>query len=83
MDDKVRELERLIEGILTSYKEVVQENENLYKELSVAIEKINKLEQEKKEIQKLLQNNEEVINKLILRVKDLMKILEVSEDEKS
>ncbi len=82
MDDKVRELERLIEGILTSYKEVVQENENLYKELNIAIEKINRLEQEKREIQMLLQNNEEIINKLILRVKDLMKILEVSEDEK-
>lgn len=81
MVDKVDELERLIEGLITSYSELKRENEKLWQELNRAIERISELEKEKSELERLLRNNEEVINKLIIRVKDLMKILEVSDHE--
>ncbi|ODN30841.1 hypothetical protein [Fervidobacterium thailandense] len=81
MMDKVDELERLIEGLVTSYSELKRENEKLWQELNRAIERISELEKEKSELERLLRNNEEVINKLIIRVKDLMNILEVSDHE--
>lgn len=81
MVDKVDELERLIEGLITSYSELKRENEKLWQELNHAIERISELEKEKSELERLLRSNEEVINKLIIRVKDLMNILEVSDHE--
>uniref|UniRef100_A0A7C4W3F7 Cell division protein ZapB n=1 Tax=Fervidobacterium thailandense TaxID=1008305 RepID=A0A7C4W3F7_9BACT len=81
MVDKVDELERLIEGLITSYSELKRENEKLWQELNRAIERISELEKEKSELERLLRSNEEVINKLIIRVKDLMNILEVSDHE--
>ncbi|WP_448375733.1 hypothetical protein [Fervidobacterium sp.] len=83
MNEKAQELERLVEGIVTSYTELKKENEKLWNELNQAIEKISQLEREKNHLESLLRNNEEVINKLIVRVKDLMRILEVSEHEES
>lgn len=81
MNDKVQELERLVEGIITSYTELKRENEKLWSELNQAIEKISSLEKEKEHLESILRNNEEIINKLVIRVKDLMKILDVSEHE--
>ncbi|AMW33083.1 hypothetical protein [Fervidobacterium islandicum] len=81
MNEKVQELERLVEGIVTSYVELKKENEKLWNELNQAIEKISQLEREKSHLENLLRNNEEIINKLVVRVKDLMRILEVSEHE--
>lgn len=81
MNDKVQELERLVEGIITSYTELKRENEKLWLELNQAIEKISSLEKEKEHLENILRNNEEIINKLVIRVKDLMKILDVSEHE--
>ncbi|MGB9614157.1 MAG: hypothetical protein ACP5KD_03255 [Fervidobacterium sp.] len=81
MNDKVRELEHLVEGIITSYTEIKNENERLWNELNQAIEKISSLEKEKQHLEEILRNNEEIINKLIIRVKDLMRILDVSEHE--
>ncbi len=81
MNDKVQELERLVEGIITSYTELKRENEKLWHELNQAIEKISSLEKEKEHLESILRNNEEIINKLVIRVKDLMKILDVSEHE--
>jgi len=83
MNEKAQELERLVEGIVTSYTELKKENEKLWNELNQAIEKISQLEREKNHLESLLRNNEEVINKLVVRVKDLMRILEVSEHEES
>jgi predicted nuclease with TOPRIM domain len=82
MNEKVQELERLVEGIVTSYVELKKENEKLWNELNQAIERISQLEREKNYLENLLRNNEEIINKLVVRVKDLMRILEVSEHEK-
>jgi predicted nuclease with TOPRIM domain len=81
MNEKAQELERLVEGIVTSYTELKKENEKLWNELNQAIERISQLEREKNHLEGILKNNEEVINKLIVRVKDLMRILEVSEHE--
>ncbi|WP_372590589.1 hypothetical protein QO062_03095 [Fervidobacterium pennivorans subsp. carthaginiensis] len=81
MNEKVQELERLVEGIITSYVELKKENEKLWNELNQAIERISQLEREKNYLENLLRNNEEIINKLVVRVKDLMRILEVSEHE--
>jgi predicted nuclease with TOPRIM domain len=81
MNEKVQELERLVEGIVTSYVELKRENEKLWNELNQAIERISQLEREKNHLENLLRNNEEIINKLVVRVKDLMRILEVSEHE--
>ncbi len=81
MNEKAQELERLVEGIVTSYTELKKENEKLWNELNQAIERIGQLEREKNHLEAILKNNEEVINKLIVRVKDLMRILEVSEHE--
>ncbi|MFN3691599.1 MAG: hypothetical protein ACK4R7_01790 [Fervidobacterium sp.] len=81
MNDKVKELESLVEGIITSYNELKKENEKLWKDLNEAIEKINSLEKEKEHLENVLRNNEEIINKLVIRVKDLMRILDVSEHE--
>ncbi|MGQ9855666.1 MAG: hypothetical protein ACUVQF_02945 [Fervidobacterium sp.] len=83
MNEKAQELERLVEGIVTSYTELKKENEKLWNELNRAIEKISELEREKHHLESLLKNNEEIINKLVVRVKDLMRILEVSEHEES
>ncbi|MCX7654774.1 MAG: hypothetical protein N2Z58_08900 [Fervidobacterium sp.] len=83
MNDKVQELERLVEGIITSYTELKKENEKLWNELNQAIEKIGILEREKQHLENILRNNEEIINKLVIRVRDLMKILDVSEHEES
>ncbi|MEJ5257192.1 MAG: hypothetical protein WHS64_02975 [Fervidobacterium sp.] len=83
MNEKAQELERLVEGIVTSYTELKKENEKLWNELNRAIEKISELEREKNHLESLLRNNEEIINKLVVRVKDLMRILEVSEHEES
>ncbi len=81
MDDKMQELERLVEGLITIYKELKSENESLWNELNQAIEKINTLENEKKQLEEVLKNNEEVMNKLVIRVKDLMKVLDVNYHE--
>ncbi|MGB9796769.1 hypothetical protein [Fervidobacterium gondwanense] len=83
MNEKAQELERLVEGIVTSYTELKKENEKLWNELNRAIEKISELERKKNHLESLLRNNEEIINKLVVRVKDLMRILEVSEHEES
>lgn len=83
MNNKVKELENLIEGVITSYAELKKENEKLWKELNQAIDRINTLEKEKEHLETILRNNEEVINKLVIRVKDLMRILDVSEHEES
>ncbi|MFN3328438.1 MAG: hypothetical protein ACK4MM_00065 [Fervidobacterium sp.] len=81
MNDKVKELESLVEGIILSYNELKKENEKLWQDLNEAIEKINILEKEKEHLENILRNNEEIINKLVIRVKDLMRILDVSEHE--
>ncbi|ABS61009.1 MULTISPECIES: hypothetical protein [Fervidobacterium] len=81
MDDKMQELERLVEGLITIYKELKSENESLWNELNQAIEKINTLENEKRQLEEVLKNNEEVMNKLVIRVKDLMKVLDVNYHE--
>ncbi|MEN3042230.1 MAG: hypothetical protein ABDH59_02860 [Fervidobacterium sp.] len=83
MNDKVQELERLVEGIITSYTELKKENEKLWSELNQAIEKISSLEKEKQHLENILRSNEEIINKLVIRVRDLMRILDVSEHEES
>jgi len=58
MNEKVQELERLVEGIITSYVELKKENEKLWNELNQAIERISQLEREKNYLENLLRNNE-------------------------